>query len=305
MFCDVALPVPLERLFTYAVKGVVPAVGARVLVPFGGQRLMGVVMRVHGEAPAVGIEVKDVQTVMDTGALLSDEQMGLARWIAAYYCAPLGEVIRGMLPLSAEVKRQFTYRIGEQGRKVLYEGAAKGSSRRSKLTAEEQNREYSVLNYLESGEAAKAGALRSATGAGRGLLEGMVKKKWLVREALAEERDAKRVVKVAVLCEPADAGEGNAGPSTSLRSAQDDRLGEGGDRAVGSIPHPFDVAERMGQPKAEVVQSRSQSRDLGHPEIAGSRLPRLNENQLAVMAELASVGGRAGGAGSAGPAGAG
>ena len=78
-----------------------------------------------------------------------------------------------------------------QGRKVLYEGAAKGSSRRSKLTVEEQNWEYAVLNYLEGGETAKAGALRSATGAGRGLLEGMVKKKWLVREALAEERDAK------------------------------------------------------------------------------------------------------------------
>ena len=69
---------------------------------------------------------------------------------------------------------------------MLYEGAQKGSSRRSRLTPEEQNREYAVLNYLENGDAAKAGALRSATGVGRGLLEGMVKKKWLVREALAE-----------------------------------------------------------------------------------------------------------------------
>ena len=57
-----------------------------------------------------------------------------------------------MLPLSAEVKRHFSYRIAEAGRKVLYEGAAKGSSRRSKLTAEEQDREYAVLNYLEGGE---------------------------------------------------------------------------------------------------------------------------------------------------------
>ena len=244
---------PLERLFTYAVNGVVPCVGARVLVPFGGQRLQGVVMRVHGERPAEGIDVKPVQTVMDVGALVSAEQMELARWIAQYYCAPLGEVVRGMLPLSAEVKKQFVYRIAEQGRKVLYEGAAKGSSRRSKLTAEEQNREYAVLNYLESGEAAKAGALRSATGAGRGLLEGMCKKKWLVREALAEERDAKRVLKVAVVVEL--------------------------ERAEGSVEQG---------------------------ETGGSaRLPKLNENQLAVMAELASVGGAAGGQGPAGTAGAG
>ncbi len=199
-YCDVALPVPLDRTFTYGVTaGAEPCVGARVLVPFGGQRLMGVVMRVHDEAPPEGVEIKPVQTVMDAGALLTGEQRELAGWIANYYCAPLGEVVRGMLPLSSEVKRQFIYRIAEQGRKVLYEGAVKGSSRRSRLSPEEQNREYAVLNYLEGGDAAKVGALRSATGAGKGLLEGMVRKKWLTREAVAEERDARRMVRVAVL----------------------------------------------------------------------------------------------------------
>ena len=224
LFCDVALPVPLDQLFTYEVMGAAPVVGARVLVPFAGQRLMGVVVRVHGDAPE-GVEVKAVQQVLDDAALLPDELMKLAGWIAQYYVAPLGEVLRGMLPLGAEVKRQMLYRIAEAGRRVLYEGAAKGSSRRSKLSAEEQNKEYAVLNYLESGEAAKAGALRSAAGANKGLLDGMVRKKWLVREAVAEERDARRLEKVAVLVE-------------------------------------------------------------------GARLPKLNENQTAVMAELAAVGGR-------------
>ncbi len=226
---------PLDRLFTYAVNGMVPAAGARVIVPFSGQRLMGVVVRVHDEPLPVGVEAKPVQTVMDAGGLLDGKQMELARWIAGYYCAPLGEVLRGMLPLAAEVRRQLAYRITESGRRVLYEGAAKGASRRSRLTAEEQNREYAVLNYLEGGQAAKAGALRSATGAGRGVLEGMVKKKWLVREALAVERDAKRVVKVAVL------------------------VGDG----LLETPGSYQL-----------------------------RLPKLNENQLAVLAELASVGGR-------------
>ncbi len=182
-----------------------------------------------------GFEIKPVQQVLDDAALLPDELMELARWIAQYYVAPLGEVLRGMLPLSAEVKRHFSYRIAEAGRKVLYEGAEKGSSRRSKLTVEEQDREYAVLNYLEGGDAAKMGALRSATGANKSLLEGMVKKKWLVREAVAEERDARRLEKVAVLFEG---------------------LG----------------------PRAEGLE--------------GQRLPKLNENQLAVMAELAAVGGR-------------
>ncbi len=225
MFCDVALPVPLDQTFTYAVNGVTPVVGARVLVPFSGQRLMGVVLRVHEDAPADGFEIKPVQQVLDDAALLPDELMKLAQWIASYYVAPLGEVLRGMLPLAAEVKRHFFYRIAEQGRKVLYEGAAKGSSRRSKLSPEEQNREYAVLNYLESGEQAKMSALRSATSANKALLEGMVRKKWLTREAVAEERDARRLEKVAVL-------------------------------------------------------------------VTDARLPKLNENQTAILAELAAVGGR-------------
>jgi primosomal protein N' (replication factor Y) (superfamily II helicase) len=225
LYCDVALPVPLDQLFTYGVNGAVPVVGARVIVPFSGQALMGVVVKVHGDAPDEGFEIKPVQQVLDSAALLPDELMELARWIAGYYVAPLGEVLRGMLPLAAEVKRHFCYRIAEAGRKVLYEGAAKGSSRRSKLTPEEQNLEYAVLNYLEGGETAKAGALRSATGAKKSLLDGMVRKKWLTREAVAEERDARRLEKVAVLL----------------------------------------------------------------PDVP---LPKLNENQLAVMAELAAVDGR-------------
>src|SRR5580692_2287022 len=151
LYCDVALPVPLDQTFTYAVNGVVPVEGARVIVPFSGQRLMGVVVRVHEDAPAEDFEIKPVQQVLDEAALLPDELMELARWIAQYYVAPLGEVLRGMLPLAAEVKRHFFYRIAEPGRRVLYDGAARGASRRSRLSAEEQNREYAVLNYLEDG----------------------------------------------------------------------------------------------------------------------------------------------------------
>ena len=239
-YCDVALPVPLDRAFTYELGELEAEVGARVMVPFGGQRLVGVVVKVHDVAPGDDVEVKRVQQVMDEEALLPDELMELGKWVAAYYCAPLGEVLRGMMPLTAEVRRQWVYRIAEQGRKVLYEGAAKGSSRRSRLSVEEQNREYAVLNYLEGGEAGKTATIRGATGANKALLDAMAKKRWLVREPLAEVRDARRVESVAVL--------------------EEQGIGEKG------------IGEKS--------------------EAAGRRLPKLNENQLAVMAELAGCGGR-------------
>jgi primosomal protein N' (replication factor Y) len=232
VYCDVALPVPLDRAFTYELGKLEAEVGARVMVPFGGQRLVGVVVGLHDVAPGDDVEVKRVQEVIDEAALLPNELMELGKWVAAYYCAPLGEVLRGMMPLTAEVRRQWVYKIGEQGRKVLYDGA-KGSSRRSKLSVEDQNREYAVLNYLESGEAAKTATIRSATRANKALLDAMAKKKWLIREPLAEVRDARRTESVAVLAD---------------------------------LEEPVDVA--------------------------GKRLPKLNENQLAVMAELSGCGGR-------------
>ena len=70
LYCDVALPVPLDRTFTYANGELSPVVGARVLVPFSGQRLMGVVVRVHDEALPEGVEAKPVQAVLDEAPLL-------------------------------------------------------------------------------------------------------------------------------------------------------------------------------------------------------------------------------------------
>ena len=196
-FCEVALPVPLDRTFTYAIAGEAPSVGGRVLVPFAGQKLMGVVVRLHDDAPPVA--AKPLQQVLDSEPLLPGELMKLAEWIAAYYVAPLGEVLRGMLPLMAEVKREIVYRITEAGRGILYQGAAQGASRRSRKSPEDQDREYAVLTYLKSGDPVRAATLRAAVKATPFLLDGMARKKWLEREAVAESRDARRLEKVAVL----------------------------------------------------------------------------------------------------------
>ncbi len=195
---DVALPVPLDQAFTYAVNGVQPAVGARVLVPFSGQRLTGIVLRLHDDQPQAGFDIKPIQAVLDSAALLPPELMRLAEWIAEYYTAPLGEVLRCMMPLNAEVTRTLLYRITDQGRRLLYDSAEHGSSRRSRLAPEDQDREYTILNALEPGDAATLASLRKS-GATKTLLDAMVRKRWLTRETEAKGRDARRLEKIAVL----------------------------------------------------------------------------------------------------------
>ncbi|HEX4006867.1 MAG TPA: primosomal protein N' [Acidobacteriaceae bacterium] len=198
-FCDVAVPVPLDRVFTYAVGDEVPAIGARVLVPFRNEKLAGVVVKVHDDPPPV--DAKPLLGILDAEAVLSPQLLELGQWIAQYYLAPVGEVLRSMLPLTGEVRRKVLYRIADAGRLALASGAERGASRRSRLSPEEQDREYSVLNALESGDAVTLARLRSATGASVRLILGMVRKKWIARETSAEPRDARRTVRYAVLVE--------------------------------------------------------------------------------------------------------
>src|SRR5690242_6918926 len=202
-FCDVALPVPLDMAFTYAVpEGMQPVVGGRVLVPFRQQRMSGVVTDLHDRKP--GVESKEVQTkniigVLDAAPVLDETLIRLGQWIADYYLAPVGEVFRSMLPLGAEFKRTIGYRIAEQGHMALHLAGMSGSSARSQKTPEDQLAEFRVLDYLAGRDSTREESLRAATRASKALLAGMARKKWIIREDLSEARDAARTIKVASL----------------------------------------------------------------------------------------------------------
>ena len=201
LYCDVALPVPLEAVFTYEAGELEPVVGGRVVVPFGRgpeRRLSGIVTRLHHEAPATH-QAKRVLQVLDTEPVLDESLLALGRWIAQYYLAPPGEVYRSMLPLQAEFRPACGYRITELGAEALYDSAAAGSSRRSQKGPEHQMSEYAVLDALAEGDLVREARLRSAVGATREVLRTLLQKKWIVREDLSGVRDARRLVKFVVL----------------------------------------------------------------------------------------------------------
>jgi primosomal protein N' (replication factor Y) (superfamily II helicase) len=232
--CEVALPVPLDRTFTYALRdGQRPVRGSRVIAPFRNEKLIGIVVSVGGgsigasevsgpessedeesgaNAAASGAssgrtadyEVRYLEAVLDEQddePLLSEDLLKLGEWMAGYYLAPLGEVLRGMLPLMAEVKRTVYYRITDLGRDVLassLDGDARGV-RRGKLSREDQDLQFRVLQRLAAGEPVKVSTLRTATSTTLPVLASMMRKKWIARETSAAERDARRTERFAVL----------------------------------------------------------------------------------------------------------
>jgi primosomal protein N' (replication factor Y) len=205
-FCDVALAVPLDMVFTYAIPaGMEPVVGGRVLVPFRQQRLSGIVVELHDRPPQV--KTKRVIEALDLSPVLYEHLLKLGKWIADYYLAPVGEVFRTMLPLAAEFKRAVAYRITDEGRLALHLAGMTGSPARSKRTPEQQLVEFRVLDYLAERESVGEKSLRGATRVGRALLAGMMRKRWIAREDVSAARDAARVVKVAVLLAPEERAE--------------------------------------------------------------------------------------------------
>ena len=104
-YCNVALPVPLRTTFTYEIPGAEGEgvqIGSRVLVPFRRKSLVGAVVELfdtrHAEIPPE-TKIREISKVLDHGSpALTPKLVELAQWIAGYYLAPIGEVLRGMLP---------------------------------------------------------------------------------------------------------------------------------------------------------------------------------------------------------------
>jgi primosomal protein N' (replication factor Y) (superfamily II helicase) len=95
---EVALPLPVFQTFTYAVEGVPanPVVpGSRVLVPVRTRRAIGICL---GPATERVARPRAVLDVLDAEPAVSPPLLALCRWIADYYVAPLGIVLRTVLP---------------------------------------------------------------------------------------------------------------------------------------------------------------------------------------------------------------
>ena len=108
MFVSVAVGIPSEKTFTYAVPEALEksaAVGKRVLVPFGRKRLTGYVLAVQ-DAPAFE-NVRDVIDVLDAEPLFDEEDLRFYRWASDYYLYPLGKALSEILPGGIDIRSRL------------------------------------------------------------------------------------------------------------------------------------------------------------------------------------------------------
>src|SRR5215471_12077182 len=97
-YAQVAVPVHLRKLFTYRLPPAMQAaarLGSRVMVQLGSKPTAGYIVALLGRlrtgTSLIESEIKDVQELLDVDPPLTPEVLELARWVADYYAAPLGE----------------------------------------------------------------------------------------------------------------------------------------------------------------------------------------------------------------------
>ncbi|MBL8149468.1 MAG: primosomal protein N' [Blastocatellia bacterium] len=125
MFAELAIPVYIHQTFTYRVPESLETmvqVGVRCFVPFGTRAVTGYIVAISLTEPDLPSEsIKEITTVLDAQPVIIPEVLEMTRWIADYYYAPWGEVLKASLPAGMNTSAEMKISITNSGRKHLEE----------------------------------------------------------------------------------------------------------------------------------------------------------------------------------------
>ncbi|WP_373099240.1 MULTISPECIES: primosomal protein N' [Pasteurellaceae] len=140
----ITLAVPLFSFFDYILSEEMlqPQIGTRVLVPFGRQRRVGIVLDFPACTDVPPERLKAVIACLDEQPVFNRNMRRLLDWAAGYYQAPLGEVLLQALPVrlrqgeSAVEKNKVCFKLTALGRQALENDALKRAKKQAEaLTA--------------------------------------------------------------------------------------------------------------------------------------------------------------------------
>jgi primosomal protein N' (replication factor Y) len=122
LYAEVALPLPLDKTFTYAVPAAFTekiAPGMRALVPFGGRTLMGFVVGLRKRGPGRGLKLKSLAELPDESPVFSAALLAFTRNLGRAFLIPWGEVLKAAVPPSYVPRSRASYSLTEKGREAL------------------------------------------------------------------------------------------------------------------------------------------------------------------------------------------
>jgi primosomal protein N' (replication factor Y) len=173
----VVLDTPLRRPFDYlppqehAAGPIRP--GARVRVPFGRRRLVGVVIEEAAFSDIAPERLKPILEVLDPEPVLDSAMLALLKWAAEYYHHPIGEVFAAALPKAL--------RLGAPASATLRRWVASAAGRAAHLQGEPRRapRQRAMLLHLIEKEGCSAEELAAIAPNARALLHSLAERGWV------------------------------------------------------------------------------------------------------------------------------
>jgi primosomal protein N' (replication factor Y) len=200
LYAQVAFPLHLNKTLTYRLPQSlqrVARVGSRVVAPLGTKPLTGYIVallpRLRSGTSLIESEIKEVRELLDVDPPLSSEVLEITRWVADYYAAPWGEVMRAALPAGINATVEQAVSITPRGRETLSNletsSTAKGRTNALQLLAAEGEFELNAF-CLRIGAAKTPQWLREME------TEGLVERSYRTRSTVtrAKRRKAVRLV---------------------------------------------------------------------------------------------------------------
>ncbi len=281
-YAEVAVPLHVTQTFTYRLPLALredARLGSRLLVPFGRKRLTGyIVALLEALDPAADLsdaEIKDAEELLDAEPLLTPEVLEITRWVADYYAAPWGEVLKAALPAGLNATVEQILSITSEGRDELarlpLHRTATARARALRLIAEHEEMPLRIL-ARHVGEARSSAVARDLERAG------WIKLTHRARSVLAK---AKRRKAVRLL--PAEnnaAGDSARALSKAQQRIIETLIDEGGEMGFADLLEAADASASTIQTleKRRVVEVFV--RNVRRDPLATAQLPEIEEIKL-------------------------
>ncbi len=176
----VAVPCPLYGTFDYQLptpntQTIQP--GMRVRIPFGRQKLIGIIIEEVQTSDVPPEKLKSITTVLDNQTLLPDDILKLLLWAARYYAHPLGDVLQTALPVYLRNNDDATPKLTEFWSINNTHDLSTDEIQQTLKRAPKQQQIYQLLDDAKEG--LDADALNDLTDNWRPAIKALLKKQFI------------------------------------------------------------------------------------------------------------------------------
>ena len=279
MLIKVAIPLPVDGLFTYSVPDHfvnLIKIGIRVLVPFGRRILNAYV--IEKETKTDIYKIKKIIDIIDNKALFHEEMIPFFFWISNYYFFPIGEVIKLALPKGLKVYDRTGLRITQSGHNAL-------------LRDKVPEKAHQLLAILDQHtQKAYIPSLKHTTTPSAALINSLVRKGWIekTKKLTSQKVKARMIQKISLVPKAIN----KKGLSMARKKIADYLRANGYIpisklKAVG--PNAISLARKMAKDgQLKITEERVFRDPFGQP-IDPDKPPRLTPEQIVATARIKST----------------